>query len=64
MKMIMKCPRCGHEIDFQKQVGELFDYHDGSPEFDEMHGVMFHQIMCEHPECKAHWTMTLSGMQY
>lgn len=63
MKMIMECPKCKKDINVQKQIEELFDYHDGMSEFDPQYGVIFHEIHCDNPECNAFWILTLSGME-
>lgn len=56
MKLWWKCPKCGKEVDFTKQISEVFD-DDGSAMFDEEKGIYFHTISCE---CGSNWIMTLS----
>lgn len=56
MKLWWNCPKCGKEVDFTKQMSEVFD-DDGSAMFDEEKGIYFHTISCE---CGSDWIMTLS----
>lgn len=57
MKLWWKCPKCGEEVDFTKQMSEVFD-DDGSAVFDEEKGIYFHTISCNN--CGSDWIMTLS----
>jgi len=57
MKLWWECPKCGKEVDFTKQMSEVFD-DDGSAIFDEEKGIYFHTISCG--SCGSDWIMTLS----
>jgi len=57
MKLWWNCPKCGKEVDFSKQMAEVFD-ENGEAFFDEEKGIYFHTISCD--TCGSDWIMTLS----
>ena len=55
------CPKCSSRVDFEKQMGYLFE-DDGEASFDPNGGIYFHTISCENENCSTDWVMCMSGM--
>ena len=57
IKLFWKCPDCGEEVDFTKQLLEIFDEEDGEALFVSESGCWFHTISCK---CGCDWFINIS----
>lgn len=57
MNMHWDCPTCGTKVNFEKQMGDVFDL-DGSSDFDPELGLWLHTIECD--ECESSWNVSIS----
>lgn len=60
--MHWKCPNCKEKVDFEKQMGFVFD-EEGEADFSAKSGLYFHTILCANLKCNAGWAVSISEME-